>query len=122
MKNKSFLFLLAPLCATLFSCSFDFFNSGSKEPKEETKVPEEDKPFEKMVSTNLAEGTDYVRHDVDSNNKWNVDETMWYINNLDKVPLPDPQVFEEDGTYYIVGTDDSSSCRYIPCYRRYPAI
>ena len=109
MKSKSFLILLAPLCVTLFSCRGKS-NSNSEKQKEE------DKPFEQMVSTNLIEDTDFIKHDLDSNNKWDVDETMWYVNNLDKVPLPDPQVFEEDGTYYIVGTDDSSSCRYIPCY------
>ena len=94
---------LAPLCATIFSCS-------KAEPKEE------EIPFSNWVTTNMEEGVDFINHEADANRVWKYDESMWYVNNLDKVPLPDPQVYVEDGTYYIVGTDDSSSCRYIPCY------
>ena len=94
---------LAPLCATIFSCS-------KAEPQEE------EIPFSNWVTTNMEEGVDFINHEADANRVWKYDESMWYVNNLDKVPLPDPQVYVEDGTYYIVGTDDSSSCRYIPCY------
>ena len=105
MEKQIFrLFFLAPMCLSLFACS------------KPTEQKEEETPFQNMVSTNLVEGEDFIHHDGDSNQKWDYDETMWYVNNLDKVPLPDPQVYVEDGTYYIVGTDDSSSCKYIPCY------
>ena len=38
-----------------------------------------------------------------------------YINKLDKVPLPDPHVFVENGVYYIVGTCDINN-NIIACY------
>ena len=93
---------------TLFACGGKTETVSSEE--------EQEKPFEVSVPVNMQEGTDFIAHELDSNNKWDYDEEMWYVNNIDKVPLPDPQVFEEEGVYYIVGTDDSSSCRYIPCY------
>ena len=102
-KHAIGLLFLAPMCLSIFACA-----------KKEEK-PEE-KPFENMVTTNLEEGVDFVNHDGGADRKWVYDDAMWYVNNLDKVPLPDPQVYEEEGTYYIVGTDDSSSCKYIPCY------
>ena len=114
MKRKTFLVFLVPLCAMLFAC--DGKTETQSSYIESSSEEETVKPFEKMVPTNMEEDRDFVRHELDASNKWNYDETMWYVNNLDKVPLPDPQVYEEDGVYYIVGTDDSSSCRYIPCY------
>ena len=107
MKGKinQLIFSLV-MCTSLFACSK---GSNQQEPAKE-KEP----AFQKMVPTNLEEDVDFIRHDNDDR-KWKYDTTMWYVNNLDKVPLPDPQVYEENGTYYIVGTDDSSSCKYIPC-------
>lgn len=104
MKKKIMcLVFLSPLCAMLFACG------GQSKPQEE-------EPFDIGVTATMEEGVDFVSHDIDFNNRWEYDQEMWYLNNLDKVPLPDPQVFVEDGVYYIVGTDDSSSCRYVPCY------
>ena len=104
MKKKIMcLVFLSPLCATLFACG------GQSKPQEE-------EPFDIGVTATMEEGVDFVSHDIDFNNRWEYDQEMWYLNSLDKVPLPDPQVFVEDGVYYIVGTDDSSSCRYVPCY------
>ncbi len=101
-KHAIGLLFLAPMCLSIFACA--------------KKEKPEEKPFENMVTTNLEEGADFVNHDGGADRKWVYDDAMWYVNNLDKVPLPDPQVYEEEGTYYIVGTDDSSSCKYIPCY------
>ena len=43
------------------------------------------------------------------------DEAMWYVNDLEDVPLPDPYVFVEDDVYYIVGTSDRDG-NVIDCY------
>ena len=102
-KRVSRIIFLAPMCLTIFACT-------------KQNNQEQEKGFDNMVATNLEEGTDFVHHDLNSKNKWEYDEAMWYVNNLDKVPLPDPQVYAEDGTYYIVGTDDKTSCKKITCY------
>ena len=102
-KPASKLLLLLPLSITLFACS---------NPSQDAS----DQHFKTTVTANLEEGVDFISQDLNSKNAWEYDETRWYVNNLDKVPLPDPQVYVEDGTYYIVGTDDSSSCKYVPCY------
>ena len=94
---------LAAICVSIFACS-------------KAKQTSSEESFQNSVTTNMEEGTDFVRHEAGDKNKWQYDEERWYVNNLDKVPLPDPQVYVEDGTYYIVGTDDSSGCKYIPCY------
>ena len=61
---------------------------------------------EKKESSLLVNGEDYICHtDL-------YDSKLWYMNNLDKMPLPDPHVYEENGIYYIVGT----SGFYITCY------
>ena len=98
------LFFLTPMCLSIFACA------------KQQEQNNEEKAFENMVPTNLEEGVDFINHDGGADRKWVYDDAMWYVNNLDKVPLPDPQVYAEDGTYYIVGTDDSSGCKFIPCY------
>lgn len=104
-KQITKLFFLAPMCISLFACS------KATEPSKY-----EGPAFQNMVQTNMEEDTDFILHDGGADHKWEYDTAMWYVNDLDKVPLPDPQVYAEDGTYYIVGTDDSTSCKYIPCY------
>ena len=103
MKTK-FIYsaLLIPLCLIISSCS------------NRSKSSEEDKPFEKSVPINLKLGENYS--DLMNDDKWEYDDSFWYMNNLDKVPLPDPQVYVENDTYFIVGTDDASSCKLITCY------
>ena len=65
----------------------------------------------------LIEGDDYIDHAASyDGEKFIYDDTMWYINELDKLPLPDPHIFVEDGKYYIVGTSDRSGCQVIDCY------
>lgn len=43
-------------------------------------------------------------------------EDKWYRNDLKDVPLPDPQVIEVDGRYYIYGTTDRTGARSFDCY------
>lgn len=107
-KSLSFLFLI-PLCAGLFSCGTQETSSASSEGSSEESFP-------KSVKSTLVEGNDYIAHDGGFDFKWEYNTEMWYVNNLDKVPLPDPQVYVEDGVYYIVGTDDASSCKVTNCY------
>ena len=42
-------------------------------------------------------------------------ESLWYMNNLTDVPLPDPYVYVEGDTYYIVGTSDRNP-NVVDCY------
>lgn len=72
--------------------------------------------YPESVSSNLEEGVDYIDHTstYDGSNL-TYDDTMWYVNNLKDVPLPDPHVFVEDGVYYIVGTSDRDG-DVIDCY------
>ena len=69
------------------------------------------------AGTVLIEGQDYIDHAMAyDGKKFIYDDTKWYINELDKVPLPDPHVFVENDTYYIVGTSDRSGCQVVDCY------
>ncbi|MBE6925202.1 MAG: hypothetical protein E7461_00015 [Ruminococcaceae bacterium] len=72
--------------------------------------------YPKSVSTNLSEGVDYIDHTTTYDGEMLAyDNTMWYVNDLKDVPLPDPHVFVEDGVYYIVGTSDRDG-NVIDCY------
>ena len=74
------------------------------------------KKYPETVDKHLTDGVDYVDHTSTYDGKGlTYDETMWYVNKLDSVPLPDPFVFVEDGTYYIVGTSDRDG-NVIDCY------
>ena len=65
----------------------------------------------------LVEGIDYIDHSTTYDGKKFVyDESMWYINELKDVPLPDPHVYYEDGLYYITGTSDRSNGKVVDCY------
>ncbi len=77
--------------------------------KEESKYPT-------TVESNLLEGEDYIDHSATyDGKKLSYDESMWYVNELKDVPLPDPQIYVEDGVYYIVGTSDRNG-NVIDCY------
>ena len=72
--------------------------------------------YPESVSSNLEDGVDYIDHATTYDGKGlTYDETMWYVNTLDSVPLPDPYVYFEDGVYYIVGTSDRDG-NVIDCY------
>ena len=97
MKKILFLGIFITLLCGLTSCNL--FNSFSKE-----------------VTSNLEEGSDYLEHSTTYDGTDILyDESMWYVNNLKDVPLPDPQVFVEDDTYYIVGTSDRDG-NVVDCY------
>lgn len=64
----------------------------------------------------LVENEDYIDLTSSYDGKsFNYNESMWYMNLLKDVPLPDPHVFVEDGTYYIVGTSDRD-VNVVDCY------
>lgn len=74
------------------------------------------KPEEVPVKDHLIENEDYI----DLNSQYNgesidYNESLWYMNNLQDVPLPDPHVYVEGETYYIVGTSDRN-IDVVDCY------
>ena len=72
--------------------------------------------YPETVTANLKEGVDYTDHASTYDGEGlTYDESKWYVNKLDSVPLPDPQVFVEAGTYYIVGTSDRDGS-VVDCY------
>ena len=64
----------------------------------------------------LVEDKDYIdlssKYDGES---FDCSESLWYMNQLKDVPLPDPFVFVENDTYYVVGTSDRS-INTVDCY------
>ncbi len=71
---------------------------------------------EQIFKKHLTENEDYI----DLSSRYNgtsfeYDESLWYMNMLKDVPLPDPFVFVENGTYYIVGTSDRNN-NVVDCY------
>lgn len=72
--------------------------------------------YPEYVETALEEGVDYIDHtSTYDGTGLSYDDTMWYVNTLTDVPLPDPHVYVEDGVYYIVGTSDRDG-NVIDCY------
>ena len=68
------------------------------------------------VDQTLKENIDYVDHSTTYDGESLIyDESMWYVNELKDVPLPDPHVYVEDHTYYIVGTSDRD-INVVDCY------
>ena len=67
--------------------------------------------------TQLVEGEDYLDlasgYNGESFGEYN--KELWYMNELKDVPLPDPYVYAEDDTYYIVGTSDRNN-NVVDCY------
>ena len=62
------------------------------------------------------EGEDYIDHATTFDGKsMTYDESMWYVNDLESVPLADPHVYCENGKYYITGTTDRDNS-VIDCY------
>ena len=95
-KIISVLLIIIMLLSTLAGC-------------DKNKYPE-------SVKSNLTDGVDYVDHtSTYDGSSLDYNDSMWYVNKLDKVPLPDPYVFVEGETYYIVGTSDRDN-GVIDCY------
>ena len=73
-------------------------------------------PQEPPKKDHLIENEDYIdlasKYDGDS---VDYNESLWYMNKLKDVPLPDPYVYVENGTYYIVGTSDRNP-NVVDCY------
>lgn len=102
--KKLLLLLLLTVSLTVTAC---VRNDPPPAPKPD--IPVDKKEF-------LVEGEDYI--DITSTwdgNSFEYNESLWYMNSLDNVPLPDPQVFVEDGIYYIVGTSDRN-VNVVDCY------
>ncbi len=98
-KTISVLMIAILLLTTLFGCKDKNKFNGIED-----------------VSFNLQEGVDYVDHsNAFDGDGATYDETKWYVNELDDVPLPDPYVFVEDDVYYIVGTSDRDG-NVVDCY------
>ncbi|MBQ4060902.1 MAG: family 43 glycosylhydrolase [Bacilli bacterium] len=117
MKNKLCFFSCFLIILLLVGCgntSNSESSNSSIEPSSDVVVSEE---FKEYVEVNMVEGKDYIDHANTYNGEdFEFNDSMWYINKLDKVPLPDPHVYCEDGTYYIVGTNDAGNCKYVDCY------
>jgi uncharacterized protein YcfL len=88
-----------------------FFSNSS-----ESTISLNESSFKTKIESTLIDGEDYINHINIYEENFEYDDSMWYINKLDKVPFPDPHVFVEDDVYYIIGTNDPGSCRYVDCY------
>ena len=102
--KKLLLLLLLTVSLTVTACV-----PNDPPPATKPNIPVDKKEF-------LVEGEDYI--DIASTwdgNSFEYNESLWYMNTLDDVPLPDPQVFVEDGIYYIVGTSDRN-VNVVDCY------
>ena len=72
--------------------------------------------YPETVDAHLIEGEDYIDHTNSYvGNSMTYNDSMWYVNKLQDVPLPDPYVYVEGDTYYIVGTSDRDG-NVIDCY------
>lgn len=102
MKNTLLLLILF-LCALIAVSCTPPDNNGSGEGGGEEK-------------SFLVEGEDYIdlasKYDGES---FEYNRSLWYMNELDKVPIPDPCVYVENDTYYIVGTSERNPDT-VDCY------
>ena len=91
--KKTLLLCLFCLCIVAFAACA---------PAEETKF--------------LTENEDYLDLSAQYDGvSFEYDPSLWYMNQLQDVPLPDPFVYEEAGLYYIVGTNDRD-VNTVDCY------
>lgn len=91
--------------------------SSSSKTSVITSSSVKEKEFTSKVDAKLVEGEDYIDHNATFfDDEYQYDDTLWYVNDLDDVPLPDPQVFAEDGVYYITGTSDATQCKQVEIY------
>ena len=105
MKKIAILLLICILPTTLFSCKAK--DKGNSTDNTQNPSPEKNHLVENEDYLDLSSLYDGVS--VDYN------DSLWYVNKLTDVPLPDPFVFVEDDTYYIVGTSDRN-CNVVDCY------
>lgn len=90
---KRIVLCLLCLCLTVLAAC---------EPAPEGRLLEEGKDYIDLASGYDGTGLDY-------------DPSLWYMNQLQDVPLPDPFVYTENGLYYIVGTNDRD-VNTVDCY------
>ena len=112
MKKSNKVLMLGALGIVL---GLGVVGCGPTNPTSEPTLPPE--PFKSEVESNLEHEVDYIEHSQTySKGKYEYDQSKWYINDLDEVPLPDPHVYVENGVYYITGTSDRSNGRDIDVY------
>ncbi len=97
MKKIILLLLVCILTFSAVSCG-----NGGKPAKQTKDHLIENEDYIDLSSTYDGESFDY-------------NSSLWYMNLLRDVPLPDPYVFAENGTYYIVGTSDRDN-NVVDCY------
>ena len=116
MKKALFLnSIIFALCITITGCSNPSTPSVTTQPSVEEPTTAE--TFKEDVESNFTHIDDYLEHSLAHNGRdFDYDPYMFYVNNLNKLPLPDPHVFEDNGTYYITGTSDRGQCKVIDCY------
>ena len=106
MNSTSKIALLVLICTLLL------LFVACKRPDNGTDQPD----IPDNAKDHLVENEDYIDLTSSYDGKsFNYNESMWYMNLLKAVPLPDPHVYVEDGTYYIVGTSDRS-INTVDCY------
>lgn len=116
MKNNKLILSAVFLASLLGIASCGPTSQPTTEPSTEPPSSEPE-PFVEDVESRFEEGYDYIEHSKTwKKGKYSYDPSMWYVNDLTEVPLPDPQVYHEDSTYYIVGTSDNGGARYIEMY------
>ena len=102
--------LLVLICTLLLSFV------GCKQPDDNTNPPDNSDVLPDDTKDYLVKNEDYI--DLSSSYdgvSFNYNESLWYMNNLSDVPLPDPHVYVENGNYYIVGTSDRN-IDTVDCY------
>ena len=105
MKKITVLLLIFAMLLSLVGCN--------KPDQGGIVTPDEPSP---EVKGYLVENEDYI--DLTSGYRGDgipYNDSLWYVNELDEVPLPDPHVYFEDGKYYIVGTNDRD-INTVDCY------
>ena len=106
---KKFIGLFLVGLVSLTACNNDSGSSSSS--------VKPDKEFPSTINGTLVENTDYVDHSTTyDGTTFEYNESMWYINELKDIPLPDPHVYFEDGVYYITGTSDAKRGTVVECY------
>ena len=79
---------------------------GCKKPDSGNNITPDDSPSDNEKGY-LVENEDYI--DLASGYRGEgipYNSSLWYMNELKDVPIPDPFVFVDGDTYYIVGTND----------------
>ena len=97
---KRILIVLLTLVILLASCTQGDTTNEIKPSKKDHLVENEDY---------LDLSSQYDGKSIDYN------KSLWYMNNLKDVPLPDPYVYVDGDTYYIVGTSDRNT-NVVDCY------